>query len=148
MSTTEQKEQQAHEIIHATAVASATAAAGLAQISLFQADNVMLNILHIKMITKLGELFEGEIEIAAPVTFVSKLAQTCSGLFLGTATSKTLLGWIPFIGNAANATTTFRLTEFIGWAAYWMFEEGKNPDDLTPEDLRKYKKRWERRKVK
>jgi uncharacterized protein (DUF697 family) len=148
MSTTEQKEQQAHKIIHATAVASATGAAALAQISLFQADNAMLSAIHLSMIISLGKLFDREIEKAVALQFVSKLAKTFSVLFVGTAVSKTLLGWLPGIGNAANAATTSHLTELIGWAAYWMFEEGKSPDDLTSDDLRKYKDRWEQRKVK
>ncbi len=41
----------------------------------------------------------------------------------GRAISQFLLGWIPGIGNAINATTAASITEAIGWAADAYFAE-------------------------
>ena len=34
---------------------------------------------------------------------------------MGRAVSQVLVGWIPFVGNAINASTAAALTESVGW---------------------------------
>jgi hypothetical protein len=52
----------------------------------------------------------------------------------GTTLAKGLLGWIPILGNVANAGVAFGVTEAIGWAAYLVFEEGGDISKVTAEE--------------
>ena len=45
------------------------------------------------------------------------------GQMLGKGVANVLVGWIPGIGNAINASVAAGLTETIGWAAAKMFDE-------------------------
>ena len=52
----------------------------------------------------------------------------------GRALSQFLIGWIPFYGNAINASTAMAITETIGWLADAHFSNGdnKNQSALIP----------------
>lgn len=43
------------------------------------------------------------------------IIHTASASTVGRAASQVLVGWIPFVGNAINASTAAALTESVGW---------------------------------
>ena len=64
------------------------------------------------MTISLGKVFDIDLsESAAKAALGSVAAST-----IGRTVSQVLLGWIPGIGNAINATTAAGLTEAMGWA--------------------------------
>jgi len=62
--------------------------------------------------------------------------------YTGRAVSQILVGWIPFLGNAVNASTAGGLTEFVGWQMADRFDKelqakakkpsSKDKQDATP----------------
>lgn len=50
-------------------------------------------------------------------TGAAKLLLVFSAKLVGRGISQFLIGWIPVLGNAINATTAAGITEAIGWAA-------------------------------
>ena len=53
----------------------------------------------------------------------AKLLLTFSATMAGRTASQVLIGWLPGIGNAANAATAASLTQAVGWAADAYFED-------------------------
>lgn len=113
------KKEKAHAIIHGAAASAAATAGALAQGAIFGADTPILTGIHIGMVVALADLFGKEMERAAAVALLG----TYAGAGLGVAGAKALLGLIPGLGNAANASVTFAHTEALGWFAYKYFEE-------------------------
>ena len=107
--TSDQK-SKCNAIIHTASVAAAGAGAGLAQIP--GSDNAVITPIQLTMTISLGKVFDIDLsESAAKAALGSVAAST-----LGRTVSQVLLGWIPGIGNAINATTAAGLTEAMGWA--------------------------------
>jgi uncharacterized protein (DUF697 family) len=65
------------------------------------------------MIIAIGEIHGQELSKSAALTVLS----SASAGIAGRAVSQFLVGWIPGVGNAINASTAFAITETIGWAA-------------------------------
>jgi len=115
----EERKRKAHLIIHGASTASAGAAAILAQrIILLGVEAPVMATIATGMIISLGKLFDQTIEKSEAEGLVNKYKD----VGLGIAGAKTLLGFIPVIGNVANATITFGCTEALGWWAYNHFE--------------------------
>ena len=107
--TSDQK-SKCNAIIHTASVAAAGAGAGLAQIP--GSDNAVITPIQSTMTISLGKVFDIDLsESAAKAALGSVAAST-----IGRTVSQVLLGWIPGIGNAINATTAAGLTEAMGWA--------------------------------
>lgn len=107
--TSDQK-SKCNAIIHTASVAAAGAGAGLAQIP--GSDNAVITPIQLTMTISLGKVFDIDLsESAAKAALGSVAAST-----IGRTVSQVLLGWIPGIGNAINATTAAGLTEAMGWA--------------------------------
>ena len=107
--TSDQK-SKCNAIIHTASVAAAGAGAGLAQIP--GSDNAVITPIQLTMTISLGKVFDIDLsESAAKAALGSVAAST-----IGRTVSQVLLGWIPGIGNAINATTAAGLTETMGWA--------------------------------
>lgn len=96
--------------IHSAAVAGAAASGFSAQIPL--ADNVVLSGIEIAMVINIGRVLEQEITRSVAWSLV--LSQL--GTVGGRAASQVLIGWIPGVGNVANAVTASTLIEAMGWA--------------------------------
>jgi uncharacterized protein (DUF697 family) len=115
----EERKRKAHLIIHGASTASAGAAAILTQrIILLGVEAPVMTTIATGMIISLGKLFNQTIEKSEAEGLVNKYKD----VGLGIAGAKMLLGFIPVIGNVANATITFGCTEALGWWAYNHFE--------------------------
>lgn len=102
---------QIHTIIHGAASAAAAAASGLAQVP--GSDNAVITPIQLGMIGSIAAVHGKNLDRAAALSILS----TASAGVTGRAVSQFLIGWIPGLGNAVNATTAFAITEAIGWGA-------------------------------
>lgn len=72
------------------------------------------------MTISLGRVFGKSLsEASAKAALASVAAAT-----VGRTASQVLVGWIPGIGNAINATTAAGITEAMGWLLAKEFDEG------------------------
>lgn len=111
------KSQKVHGIIHTTSAAAAGVGAGLAQIP--GADAPVLMAIQTGMIVAIGEVHGVTIRKAA----AADLLLTFSATLAGRTVSQVLVGWLPGIGNAINASTAAGITEAVGWAANSYFAD-------------------------
>lgn len=96
-------------IIHTASAAAAGVGAGLAQVP--GSDNALLTPIQLTMTISLGKVFDIELtETTAKAEIASVAAST-----IGRTLTQFLVGWIPGVGNAINATTAAGLTEAMGW---------------------------------
>jgi len=127
----EERRSQAKLIIHAAAAASAGTSAVLSKKSLLgaflKADTPVLTAIAIGMVVALGKIFDQDTNSATAVTLLSKYIRSGAEI----AGAKSLVGWIPFIGNAANATITFGFMEALGWKIYSHFDEAYKARETT-----------------
>lgn len=111
----EDQKQKCHTIIHGAAVAAGGAGSGLAQVPM--ADSAIITPIQIGMIIALGKVFDQKITKSAANAILSGMVAS----FAGRTASQLLVGWLPFVGNAINATTAASLTELVGWNAAEQF---------------------------
>ena len=114
---TKDQENRCARIIHTASVAAAGIGAGLAQIP--GSDSPVLTGIQLTMTTSLGNVFGIKLSEA---TAEAALASAAAGM-IGRGISQTLVGWIPGLGNAINASTAAVLTEAIGWILANDFDE-------------------------
>lgn len=106
--TSEQK-NKCSAIIHTASASAAAVGAGLAQVP--GSDNALLIPIQLTMTISLGKVFGIDLtETTAKAAIASTAATT-----VGRAISQVLIGWIPGLGNAVNASTAAGLTETMGW---------------------------------
>lgn len=98
-------------IIHGASAAAGAAAAGMAQIP--GSDNAVIAPIQMSMIVAIAKHHGKTLEDGAAVAALSSF----SAGIVGRTASQFLVGWIPGVGNAINATTAASITEAIGWAA-------------------------------
>ena len=110
------RDQKIHGIIHTAAASSAAVGGGLAQVP--GADMPVIAGIQTTMIMAIALEHGAQISKTA----AAELLLTFGASYGGRAISQALVGWIPGIGNAINATTAAGLTEAIGWAADAYFE--------------------------
>ena len=106
--TSDQK-SKCNAIIHTASVAAAGAGAGLAQIP--GGDNALITPIQLTMTISLGKVFDIELSDSAARAALGSVAASTIGRTL----TQFLVGWIPGVGNAINATTAAGLTEAMGW---------------------------------
>lgn len=111
------KNTKVHQIIHASATSAAAVGAGLAQIP--GSDNVIITPIQVAMIVAIGAVHGQKLDKTAALTV---LAGASAGI-VGRTISQVLVGWIPGVGNAINASTAFGVTEAIGWGANKILQE-------------------------
>lgn len=109
------KLQKVHGVIHTASAASASVGAGLAQIP--GADTPVIVTLQTAMIVAIGEVHGANMSKTAAADVLLTFAASVGGRAL----SQMLVGWIPGLGNAINASTAAALTEAVGWAAHSYF---------------------------
>jgi uncharacterized protein (DUF697 family) len=129
--TEDNRRRNAGFIISAAAAASAGAAGMLSRKNVLgaflKADAPVLAAIAVGMAVAIGNLFDRSTGSAAAVSVLSKHL----GSGLGLAGTESLLGWVPVLGNAANAAITFEYMEKLGWEIYDYFDE-KYPSEAPP----------------
>jgi len=118
---TEEQKRKAHLIIHGASASAAAASGAMAQGAAFGADTAVLTGIHIGMVAALGELFGQSLDKQAAIALLG----TAAGAGIGVYGAKALLGFLPGIGNAANAAISGGYTETLGWWCFNYFDEGK-----------------------
>ena len=98
-----------HAIIHTASASAAAAGAGLAQLP--GSDNAVITPIQLTMTVSLGAVFGIQLTQSAAAAALASFAAST----VGRAASQLLLGWIPGLGNAINASTAAALTESVGW---------------------------------
>jgi uncharacterized protein (DUF697 family) len=111
------KLQKVHGAIHTASAASAAVGAGLAQVP--GSDMPVIVSLQTAMIIAIAEVHG----VTIKKTAAADLLLTFSASVGGRALSQLLVGWIPGLGNAINASTAAAITEAIGWAAHAFFSK-------------------------
>lgn len=115
---TEKQKKECHAIIHTASVAAAGVGGGLAQIP--GSDNAILTPIQLTMIISLGKVFGRSLSEASAKAALGSVAAST----VGRTVSQVLIGWLPGIGNAVNATTAAGVTESLGWLIANEFDEG------------------------
>ncbi len=109
-----------HAIIHSASVAAGGVGAGLAQIP--GSDAPVLMTIQTGMIIGIAH----QHDVSLGKTAAPDLVMTFAALMAGRGISQLLVGWVPVLGNAINATTAAGITEAIGWAANTYFSDEGN----------------------
>lgn len=117
--TSEQK-KKCHAIIHAASASAAGVGAGLAQIPF--SDNAVIVPIQVAMVISLGEVFDLSITESAAMSALT----TAAASTVGRGLSQILVGWIPGVGNAINASTAAGVTEAAGWVIAKEFDKQAN----------------------
>jgi uncharacterized protein (DUF697 family) len=137
--TEDSRRRNAGLIIGAAAAASAGAAGMLSRKNVLgaflKADAPVLAAIAMGMAVAIGNLFDRSAGSATAISVLSKHM----GSGMGLAGAESLLGWVPVLGNAANAAITFEYMEKLGWDIYNHFEE-KYPQEAQP--LKKAQRTW------
>ena len=106
---TSDQNSSCHKIIHTASVAAAAAGGGMAQLP--GSDNAVIMPIQITMIISLGKVFNKSISKSLATSLLASAGASVGGRII----SQVLVGWIPFVGNAVNASTAAGVTEAIGW---------------------------------
>jgi uncharacterized protein (DUF697 family) len=112
----QERKAKATKIIDDIAQTAATLTAVFSQIP--GMGVATLTKLYLEMLAKIAALFNQELEAQA----ARSLALTACNHYAGAIFRKSVLGWIPLIGNAINAKITYDLTKNIGWFFYHHFD--------------------------
>lgn len=104
-------------IIHTASVAAGGVGAGLAQLPC--SDNALITPIQLAMVISIGQVFNQDIDESAAKAAVASMA----GTTIGRAVSQVLIGWVPGVGNAINASTAAAVTETLGWLIAKDFEK-------------------------
>lgn len=113
---TESQKKKCHAIIHTASTAAAGVGVGLAQVP--GSDNAVIVPIQITMVISLAKVFGKELDEAGAAAVLSTAATSV----VGRGISQVLVGWIPVIGNAINASTAAGVTEVAGWTVAKIFD--------------------------
>lgn len=127
-------------IIHGFAVAHAATAFALAQTMV--GDELALTVLTIAMVECVARVNDRKWGVAEALAVISVLA----GGYIGTRLGVAFIKWIPGIGNGANAAATFTTTEILGWIAYTLVKQDKDPTQLTAKEKKAVRQEAEKLK--
>ncbi len=132
----EDYEARARTIIHSYATAASIWESKVSKIPLvgnfgvmFGSDLQPVSIITAAMIVDLGKMFDHgsarEIVLATTTHFV--------GTYLGIAFARSLVSFVPFVGNVVNAGLVLHVTEAVGWACYLMYRDDADIADIEDE---------------
>jgi len=113
---TGEQRSKCHKIIHTAAAACAAVGGGMAQLP--GSDTIPITAAQVTMIISLGAVFGQTLSKSTATGILKGLGAS----YLGRTVSQFLVGWIPGLGNAINASTAAGITEKIGWAAAEQFD--------------------------
>jgi uncharacterized protein (DUF697 family) len=121
---TDDQATKCHCVIHGATAAAAAVGAGFAQLP--GSDNVPLVAIQISMAIALGRIFDIEVSQTAGRGMVMTALASMTGPVVARTISQWIVGWIPWGGNAVNATTAAAITETIGWVLAHEFDNISN----------------------
>ena len=122
----ETKREEAGYLI--TVFSFAHSAVALTLANTLVGDTVILTGLTFWMIQKIGGIYN--CNNLNPWKIMGKVVGFCAGVYI----VGKLLFWLPGIGNWANATATFIVTQAIGWTCVFLMESFDDPSKATSED--------------
>jgi small GTP-binding protein len=132
-----ERKKKAHKIIHGHAAAAAATSAAFGSIPIIgpiTGDSVGLILITERMGQSLSrDVFDRNIGGDEWRGFALGMLQ----FYLGALTIKTVSSVIPYFGSAVNATVSVATVEVIGWTVYHILDEGKDPDKLSKEEIKK-----------
>ena len=96
---TADQRSKCHAIIHTASASAAAVGAGLAQLP--GSDNAAITPIQLAMTVSLGAVFGIQLTQSAAAAALASVAAAT----VGRAVSQVLVGWIPGLGNAINAST-------------------------------------------
>lgn len=114
---TKEQKKKCHTIIHSAATAAGGVGAGLAQIPF--SDNAVIVPIQVAMVVSLGKVFGLSLSESAAMSALT----TAAASTVGRGLSQILVGWIPGVGNAINASTAAAVTEAAGWVIAKEFDD-------------------------
>jgi uncharacterized protein (DUF697 family) len=117
MNDSDAREKQLEQIIRDFAAAASTSSAAFAIAGILGSDKVYVMKIHVSMVQTIGELFGCTV---GEEQAISILKIAVAELGVGSVATA-LLTWIPIVGSAANAITTFAYTEKLGRWIYLYF---------------------------
>lgn len=117
---TSKQKKECHAIIHTASTAAAGVGAGLAQVPC--SDNAVIVPIQLTMVISLGKVFGISLTESAALSALT----TAAASTIGRTVSQVLVGWIPGVGNAINASTAAAVTEAAGWAVAKDFDRQVN----------------------
>lgn len=79
-------------------------------------DEIILTILTIMMVFWITRLYGVPIDVGAVLTLLSTLA----GYYIGTQGAEWMAGNYLFVAPCSNIVMTFLVTEFLGWATFFI----------------------------
>ena len=121
---TKDEKSKCQAIIHGASAAAAAIGGGLAQLP--GSDTVPITAIQVGMAISLGAVFGQEITKTTATSILGGLGSS----FVGRGISQLLVGWIPGVGNAINATTAAGITETLGWSvAEWFAKSGTEDEE-------------------
>jgi uncharacterized protein (DUF697 family) len=117
MATISQR-KRAKVLIHGAAVAAGAASGGLAQGAVLALDTPILGAIYIGLVEELGALFHQKVTKKCGAALLAEFG----GFGVGVLGVKAVLGFLPGIGNVANAGISAATTEAIGWSLFKYFD--------------------------
>lgn len=118
---TDSQNAMCHAIIHTASTSAAAVGGGLAQLP--GADNPPLVAIQVTMIVGLGKVFGMRLSEVAARAICATMLSSMIGKYAARVATQVLVGWIPGVGNAVNATIAAGITEAIGWAVVEEFDK-------------------------
>jgi len=115
----EERRENAAKIIDEIASNAATFTAIFSQVP--GMGMATLTKYYLELAKKIAGLFEQELEVQAATSLVISACECNKQAIF----NKSVLGWIPLVGNAVNAKITFDLSKNIGWFIYDYFDRLK-----------------------
>ena len=120
---TEEQRGKCNKIIHTASAAAGAAGAGLSQIP--GSDNAVITPIQLGMAVSLGKVFGRSISESSAKAAIGSFVASQVGRIAARTATQFLVGWIPGIGNAVNATTAAAFTETMGWSLAKSFDSGE-----------------------
>jgi uncharacterized protein (DUF697 family) len=139
ISTTEKtRKEKAKRIIMDAEIASSLAAGSTAQVALTGVDLLFSIPIIANMIIELAKLFGQAVDKAVATRLVG---DSVGVSFATTAPSRSIIGFIPILGNVVNAVITYRLVGSIGWTVYELLKNGVDISNISQEEAKAYMNR-------
>lgn len=111
--------KETRSIIHKAATSAAIASGAMAQGSIVSFDTPVLVTIHIGMVVAIGAVFGKKVSQANAIALLG----AATGVGIGVAGVKSVMGIVPIAGNLANATVSFTYTEALGWFCFKYFKD-------------------------
>lgn len=123
--------KETRSIIHKAATSAAIASGAMAQGSIVSLDTPVLVTIHIGMVVAIGAVFGKKVSHANAIALLG----AATGVGIGVAGVKSVMGIVPIAGNLANATVSFAYTEALGWFCFKYFKDTVAKEEIMGDTL-------------